>query len=162
MKTATKLDGLVVTTINGKSQTRYEHFGYKIPKFASYLKTWGKAGIVKTKSKTEAKLKNKGTIYIMVGYADEHDGDCYRMYELINHYIYLTRDVVWLKRMYYPKPTDQPIPDYVIEDAIPDDEMEAGENNSDVTPISTNPSALRVIVGGETIQPEENEESETI
>ena len=106
IKTATKLDGLVIATINGKSQTRYEHFGYKIPKFASYLKAWGEAGVVKTKSKTEAKLKNKGTTCIMVGYANEHNGDCYRMYDPINHCIYQTRDVVWLKHMYYPKPTD--------------------------------------------------------
>ena len=55
VKTVTKLDGLVVTTINGKAQTRYEHFGYKMPKFTNYLKTWVEAGVVKTKSKTEAK-----------------------------------------------------------------------------------------------------------
>ena len=79
VKTAMKLNRLVVTTINWKAQTRYKHFGYKIPKFTNYLKTWGKAGVVKTKSKTEAKLKNKGTTYMMVRYADEHNSDYYRM-----------------------------------------------------------------------------------
>ena len=77
--TATKLDGLVVSTINNKTQTRYEYFGYPIPKFAKYLKTWGEAGVVKTKEKPAAKLRNNGTTCAMVRYADQHHGDCYHM-----------------------------------------------------------------------------------
>jgi len=77
--TATKLDGLVVSTINDKTQTRYEYFGYPIPKFAKYLKTWEEAGVVKTKEKPAAKLRNNGTTCTMVGYADQHHGDCYHM-----------------------------------------------------------------------------------
>ena len=38
---ATKLDNLVVTTINGKTATRYEHFGEELPKFVKNMKTWG-------------------------------------------------------------------------------------------------------------------------
>ena len=37
VKTATKLDGLVVIELNKVKKTRYEHFGYSIPKFVKYL-----------------------------------------------------------------------------------------------------------------------------
>ena len=67
---ATKLDGLVVTTINSVTQTWYEQFGMDIPKFIKYLRTWGEAGVVKTKSKTSTKLLTKGTTCMIVGYSD--------------------------------------------------------------------------------------------
>ena len=70
IKIATKLDGLVVMTINNVTQTRYEHFGIDLPKFAKYLWTWGEAGVVKTKNKTSSKLLTKGTTCMMVGYAE--------------------------------------------------------------------------------------------
>ena len=73
----------------------------------------------------------------MVEYADEYDGDCCRMQDSVKHYIYQTRDVIWLKWMYYLKPTTEPVPDYIIENTI-DNEMEAGENIENQTHISTN------------------------
>jgi hypothetical protein len=38
---------------------------------------------------------------MFVGYAVDHDGDCYEMLDINNGTIYVTRDVVWLKRMYF-------------------------------------------------------------
>ena len=101
--TATKLDGLVVTNINNKTQTRHEHFGCAIPKFVKHIKTWGEAGVVKTKIKTAAKLINKGTTCMIVGHVDQHDGDCYRMWYPLGHYVCVTRNVIWLIRMHYQK-----------------------------------------------------------
>jgi len=106
---------------------------------------------------------------MMIGYADEHDGDCYRMWEPIDYYIYLTRDVIWLKRMYYANQS-MPNTDYVIE--VPTEGLEAGENgvqnqtsnasNAPPTPNNTNIPTLRVTVGGQTIDPNEVEnEDET-
>jgi hypothetical protein len=42
----THTDGLVITTIKGKAQTRFEHFGVPLPNFASFLLEWGEAGTV--------------------------------------------------------------------------------------------------------------------
>ena len=37
--TATKLDGLVVIKVNGTVKTRYEHFGYQLPRFVKHMRT---------------------------------------------------------------------------------------------------------------------------
>jgi hypothetical protein len=37
----------------------------------------------------------------------DHDGDCYEMLDVNNGSVYVTRDVVWLKRMYFTQsPSD--------------------------------------------------------
>jgi hypothetical protein len=77
--TATKLDGLVPVEINGKTQTRDEHFYGKNPAFAKHLRTWGEAGVVKLKEKTQPKLDNHGKTCMFVGYPDNHPGDTYEM-----------------------------------------------------------------------------------
>ena len=43
----TKMDWLTVTEVDGIKKTRCEHYCGKLPKFASYLRTWGEAGTVK-------------------------------------------------------------------------------------------------------------------
>ena len=80
-KTATQLDGLVVTEIDGKLATRYEHWAGKNPKFAKHLRVWGEAGTVKTKTRTTPKLEDHGVQCMFVGYATDHDGDCYHMWD---------------------------------------------------------------------------------
>ena len=44
----------------------------------------------------------------MVGYAKNHEGDCYRMWHPPTGAIYETRDILWLRRMYFIKPIDDP------------------------------------------------------
>ena len=56
IKTATDLDGLLLSTLNGLTKTRYEHAFGKNPKFAKHLRTWGEAGTVKTKKTGTPKL----------------------------------------------------------------------------------------------------------
>lgn len=77
--TATKLDDLVVTMVNGATKTRYEHFGLELLRFVKYMRTWREAGVVKVKSNTSPKLKNKVITCLFAGYADNHEGDCCRM-----------------------------------------------------------------------------------
>ena len=74
------------------------------PAFAKHLRTWGEAGTVKIKTKTTPKLADRGVQCMMVGYALDHDGDCYRMWNPETNSVYETRDVVWMKWMYYQKP----------------------------------------------------------
>ena len=92
--TATKLDNLITVQVDGKVKTRYEHFG----ELARMLRTWGKAGVVMTGK--DGKTGDQGCTCIFVGYADNHDADCYRMYNPETQ-VSETRDVTWLKRMYY-------------------------------------------------------------
>ena len=73
--TATTLGGLVTTTIKGKEATRYEHFGLPLPTFICCVRTWGNAGVIKTKPPNAPKLTNKGSSCMFVGNADEHNGD---------------------------------------------------------------------------------------
>lgn len=41
---------------------------------------------------------------MFVGYPKEHDSDTYEMWDPITGGIHVTRDVIWLKRMYHPDP----------------------------------------------------------
>lgn len=78
-KTATLLDGLVVVTIVGMTQTRIEHWSGKKPSYAENLRTWGKAGTVKLKMIGTPKIADRGVQCMFVGYALEHAGDVYHM-----------------------------------------------------------------------------------
>jgi hypothetical protein len=78
-KTATYLYSLVVTTMGTKKATRHEHFYGTNPKWMKFLRTWGEAGTVKVKTKMTPKLADRGVHYMFIGYADDHDGNVYRM-----------------------------------------------------------------------------------
>ena len=71
--TATKLDGLLMTTIKGEDAARYEYFGLPLPTFICHMRTWG--------------------------HAEDHCGDYYRMWEPEKNCIYVTREALRLKRM---------------------------------------------------------------
>ena len=101
---ATQLDGLVSVTINGVTKSRYEHWVGKNPAFSKYLRTWGEAGKVKIKTKTSTKLKDKGVHCMFVGYTTEHSGDTFRMYDRKTNCVWVSRDVIWLKQMYFEQP----------------------------------------------------------
>ena len=65
------------------------------------MRTWGEAVTVKMKSSTSPKLKDKGVTCLFARCAEDHDRDCYRMWDPLRHYVYVTRDVVWLKRIHF-------------------------------------------------------------
>lgn len=116
-KTATLLDGLTATTIDGVTDTRYVHWGGANPSFAKHLKTWGEAGTVKIKIKATPRVADRGVQCMMVGYAPHHDGDCYMMWDPHTQRIHESRDITWLKRMFYQKlrATDLAVDPEVIE-----------------------------------------------
>ena len=80
VKTATDLDGILVESASQKS--RVEQFIGKKPRFVSNLRSFGEVGIVwESKSqKMREKLSDRGFGAIFVGYAENHAGDVYRMY----------------------------------------------------------------------------------
>ena len=101
MQTATLLDGLVVTAIEGIKLTRVEHWGGSLPRWVGYLRTWGEAGVVKLKTKTSAKLVQNGVTCMFVGYALNHEGNVYRMWDPSTRRIHVSRDIIWLERMFF-------------------------------------------------------------
>jgi hypothetical protein len=121
-ETATLLDGLTTVTIDGVTKTRYEHWGGAIPGFARHLRTWGEAGTVKIKSLETPKVADRGVQCMMVGYALKHAPDCYQMLNIETKRVMETRDVIWLRRMFYEKKPK--VNDVVIEPEI--EEVEDG------------------------------------
>ena len=53
------------------------------------------------------KLNDRGVTCMFVGYSTDHDGDCYDMWDPHDMWdpqsgtMYITRDIIWLKHMYY-------------------------------------------------------------
>jgi hypothetical protein len=90
-------------TIEGITKSRYEHAYGSYPKFAAHLRNWGEAGTVKTKSTGTPKLQDRGAVCIFIGYAKDHEGDCYRMWNPLTNGVRTTRHIIWLRRMYYSK-----------------------------------------------------------
>ena len=101
IETTTLLDGLVVTTTEGIKVTRVEHWGGSLPRWVSYLRTWGEAGVVKLKTKTTAKLVQNGVTCMFVGYALSHEGNVYIMLDPSTRGIHVSRDIIWLKRTFF-------------------------------------------------------------
>jgi hypothetical protein len=102
-KTVTLLDGLVATKIDEVIATRYVHWCGANPAFAKHLRTWGEAGTVKLKIKATPRVADRGVQCMMVGCATDHDGDCYRMWDPNTARVHETRDVMWLRRMFFQK-----------------------------------------------------------
>eukprot|EP00957_Ditylum_brightwellii_P109138 8325542-Ditylum_brightwellii.AAC.1 len=64
----TMLDWLTIITLDNMTKTRVEHWNWSLPWWCRTLRTWGKAGVVKTKTKTMPKMKPRGVTSMMVGY----------------------------------------------------------------------------------------------
>jgi hypothetical protein len=83
----------MVIKIDGEKLSCVEHWSGQKPEYAANLRTWGKAGTVKTKTKTKMtpKLANCGMQCMMVGYAKNHKGDVYCMWDPLTNSIHETR-----------------------------------------------------------------------
>jgi hypothetical protein len=99
----TRLDWLKLITINKVKKTRIEHYCLPVSNFTKYLRTWGEAGIIKTGK--DRKIGDQGVTGMFVGYALNHEGHCYRMWNPNTKKISETRNVVFLKRMFFGTPT---------------------------------------------------------
>ena len=125
--TATLLDGLTTITLDGTTATRYVHWNGHNPEFMKHLITWGAAGTVKTKTSTTPRVYDRGEQCMFVGYALDHSGDTYRMWNMMTNRVLVTRDIIWLKHMYFVTP-------------IPGSEMV-------ITPVIEKDTALNIKVG---------------
>ena len=118
---STMLDWLVAITLDGITKTRIEHWCGSLPQFSKGLRVWGEAGVVKTKGKRDSKLSDRGTTCMLVGYNVNSGGDVYRMWNPTTSRVICTRDIIWLKKMFYTKSEVQ-------DDELVLSDDEAGEN----------------------------------
>jgi hypothetical protein len=90
--TATKLHNAVPNRVNHKSPDELWYGEY--PKILDHLVKWGRIGYVKNRGNMK-KLDPKSTKMVFMGYADDHAGDVYRMYNTMTGAIIATRDITW-------------------------------------------------------------------
>ena len=96
--TAAIMDVLTVSTGGGRTETGYKYWMGIIPKFASKLRTWGEAGVVKGLTKSMLKTSDRVVTYIIVGYNTNSGDNIYRMWNPDTNKIHNTCDIIWLKR----------------------------------------------------------------
>jgi hypothetical protein len=103
------------------------------PDFSKYLRLWGEAGMVKLKTKTTPNLGYHGVQCMMIGYALNHMGDTYRIWNKKTNGVHITRDIVWLKRMFFEAPTCTGVLDLAISPLVIDEvnlTFKMGESNN--------------------------------
>ena len=123
--TATHFDALIPIELDGVIKTRVEYWCGELPEYAHHLWTLGEAGVVKLKSKTAVKLQNNGTTCMFVGCALNHKPDVYRMWDPFTNRVHTSRDVIWLKKMFFGSNMDNG-----EATADVDESMEAGEDSN--------------------------------
>ena len=82
IRTAARLDLLILITINGQTKTRYEHFYSEFSQFSKGLRTFGEAGTVIIKTSTIPKALLKGVVCMFVEYPMHHASKCWLMFNL--------------------------------------------------------------------------------
>jgi hypothetical protein len=101
VKTATFLNNLVPVTVNGITKTRWEHAGHSLPSWTKNLWTFGEAGTVKEGK--QGKVLDRGETMMFVGYNQNHGQNSHRMYNPKTSRVVITRDIIWLGRMFFPQ-----------------------------------------------------------
>jgi hypothetical protein len=98
----TELDWIKLIIINCVKKTRIAHYSLPFPRFSQYLRTWEEVGTIKTGK--DGKIGDLEVTCILVGYASNQEGDCYRMLNPKTKMVSETHDVVFLNRMYFKAP----------------------------------------------------------
>ena len=99
-ETATQLDNLMVTK-EGEQCPTLQFYG-ELPKWATSLCTFGEIGIVANQrnKKIHGKLTDHGFPCIFVGYPEDHASDVYKMLNLATKKVIMSRNLIWLDKMY--------------------------------------------------------------
>ena len=80
--------------MNGNRATQYQHMFGCNPWWTKHLRLFGEAGMDKTATGTSAKLADRGVQCMMVGYAENLDGDVYLMWNPLTEHVHVTWDII--------------------------------------------------------------------
>ena len=109
---------------------------------------FGEVGVVTTKNKIQAKLSNRGTTCMFVGYTEHHSRDVYRMLNLTTNSIINSRDIIWLNKTYKEwkqnKTTIFNVEDDILELPTGVDKVKLTENATKETEDESNKSDKKV------------------
>jgi hypothetical protein len=72
-----------------------------LPLWTKNLCTYGEAGTVK--ESRCGKVLDRGVTMMFIGYNQENPENCFRMFNPESGRVTLTRDIIWLGWMYYPR-----------------------------------------------------------
>jgi hypothetical protein len=105
VETAMFLNNFVSVTVNGVTKTRWEHVGHSLSSWTKNLWTFGEAGTVKEGK--QGKVLDRGETMMFVGYNQKYGQNSYRMYNPKMSRVVITRDIIWLGRMFFPEKTQR-------------------------------------------------------
>ena len=71
------------------------------PKWLRHMRTFGELGFAANRVEIKSKLADRSHKVMFLGYAEEHDGDCYRLYKIGTKRVILSRDVRWADKMMF-------------------------------------------------------------
>ena len=118
ISTASKIGDSIIRP--GKTKSAYEMFYGKPSPILPHLVQFGRIGFVTDRTSIKKKWTSKAQKCIMVGYAEQHSGDTYRMFNPTTRSIILSRDIRWaewtrpdpasdLSRYLHQHPQPQPV-----------------------------------------------------
>lgn len=84
--------------------------GVDSSRWIRFMVQFGRLGVVNKKAKLKSKMKDKGFIAMMVGYAPNHGVGVYRMYNPRTNRIIISRDVEWME--YKPRDLEKDLDIY--------------------------------------------------
>jgi hypothetical protein len=112
----TYLSNIISTKSSFKSP--FELLYGEKPILHNNLKIFGGVGVVTTKDKIQAKLSNRGTTCMFVGYTEQHSRDVYRMLNSTTKSIIDSQDIIWLNKIYGERKNNKTTISTVEDDSI--------------------------------------------
>jgi hypothetical protein len=122
------LISLVLVTVQGETKTRWEHASFKLPLWRKNLCTYGEAG--KVKEGKCGKVLDHSVTMMFIGYNQENPSHSFRTFNPESGRETLTRDIIWLGWMFYPRRNTKvmqqlPIVAFLISQYLVDDTEDA-------------------------------------
>lgn len=140
--TATDLHNITLK-LDSPASPHQQFFGVEAA-YARNLRTFGEIGVAKEHNTVKAKLDDRGTTCVFVGYAAQHAGDVYRMLSLTTQKLRLSRDVRWLGTQYGQYKKSQPTARYLVngeaDDYDEDDNHIPNESDNEKTDEEPDPA----------------------
>ncbi len=97
LSTATTLSNITVSKPN-ELESSYVRFFGEVPPILKSLKIFGSTSYV-TKRNIKNKYEKRAFKCMMMGYAQDHASDCYRLLNLESEKIIMSRDVIWDEKL---------------------------------------------------------------